>query len=209
MGQNVRNFANTIIPQLQKRLRNCVSRLRHCKKARKRKMLESTIQALVTEIINNEYQMYRSRSLRGRFESLYEMTMYKHAGKLCQIFCEEMHVKLPRELRDVIYGYISGDQKVFVASRSAKPTGYCPMLPAVEQIMDLPEMTLFIELQIWNMAPFHHPAYTGITVFEEYIQVWYRQSTFIFPNVFFVSEFLAVNPWRLQITPKDFVRRVV
>jgi hypothetical protein len=92
-----------------------------CKKLRRCEALKQKLRESVTGSIENEAEIY---ALQDQLKFLIEYFLDQsaiHAGVECRYLCEQMRHKLPREIRDIIYGHMVGHQSVQVLPRSATP----------------------------------------------------------------------------------------
>ena len=122
-------------------------------------------------------------------------------------FCYFFHIKLPREIRDVVYSYVIGRRKVAinwqyfraVSKDYVSASGY--RRNRVRNHGPLEENPPLPDLIFWAKA------WTTEPVQKELGATYYRISEFNFyGNINLVERFLQTDTWELDILPCDYVK---
>lgn len=163
---------------------------------------------MVTDSIKLEHILLTSRKNQMELKNLYKKKSRLYSDHTSRYLCQQIHDKLPREIRDMIYGYMAGIHTVLVASSTPKPFGR-RCLPQMF-LTDTPSATptYWFESQSLGTMRYFLPNVLGGIICQELVEVWYRNTTFIFEDSSLVIAFLCKNPWLFPIEPKAFVRHV-
>ncbi|KAF2867516.1 hypothetical protein BDV95DRAFT_181631 [Massariosphaeria phaeospora] len=121
-----------------------------------------------------------------------------------QAFCREVHARLPREVRDMIYEYIMSSHVVFV---SADYFGPGIEETAIDEELEYPTS----ETEWWNTAiNCRHAAVgsLGDVVLCELIETWYRTTLFYFDDSIKLEWLLQDDRFGLDLDPSALVTRL-
>jgi hypothetical protein len=193
--------------------RKDVAFLRRCKKPRVREELERRLRESVTASIEDEAELHSLRKeLKFRLGYYLDQSAI-HAGVECRYLCEQMRRKLPRELRDMVYGYIIGCRSVLVLPRSMVPELHIelPQHPRFMEVFDSEEKHPVYWLGMETIATRHvfQRDFLGNKTFREFLEMFYEQANFMFTTPSLIPSFLVMDPWNFELRPKDHVRKVV
>ncbi|KAI4605102.1 hypothetical protein J4E83_010837 [Alternaria metachromatica] len=129
--------------------------------------------------------------------------MRRYAAAQCLPICTTVCAKLPRELRDMIYQYIIGesivriDKKVLKSFLFCSEIGVTPMCPA-----GFPNRTNIAYEHLWDRD------YSGKLFYSEFIEAWYRNTTFSFVECRLVPDFLNDPRFGYGVPPREWVRKI-
>jgi hypothetical protein len=200
------------LSQIRTDLRKAIAFLRRCKKPRRRKALEQKLRESVTGGIENEAEIY---ALRDQLKFLIEFYLDQseiHAAVECRYLCEQMRHKLPREIRDTIYGHIIGHQSVQVLPRSATPDLHVelPQHPDFIAIFESEEEhpVYWLENGALSMCHAFESDFVGNETCRELVEILYERASFVFADPAVIPSFLVRDPWFFKVSPKKHVRKV-
>ncbi|KAF1829854.1 hypothetical protein BDW02DRAFT_651048 [Decorospora gaudefroyi] len=125
-----------------------------------------------------------------------------YAKKGCLEFCRKVHQTFPREIRDVIYSYITGCQYVAIRSELKAWNHYNYFSSSHEaQLQHASESV--DEDHWWNKD------FVGAEMRREIGENYYRISCFEFGDEFEnIPRFRVTDQWKLGFLPVDFVQKV-
>lgn len=115
-----------------------------------------------------------------------------YAKTTCQKLCDTVIHSLPREIRDIIYGYLHQDETIYVGPEYLSNSGQ----PCESD----------------RGAHYWDPEYVGEAMRAEIVESWYRTTLFYFydkaNNTHVVDQFLVLDRWGLGLKPRDYICRV-
>ncbi|KAH6629211.1 hypothetical protein C7974DRAFT_472063 [Boeremia exigua] len=110
-----------------------------------------------------------------------EQAFQDYANTVCRELCDAVYNSLPREVRDMIYGYLYEEQSWDVTDAyfdlDAVPTKYCA--PA----------------HMWK------PSAAGEALHRELCEHFFRSNKYCFYKASFMPEFRAIDRWGIGYTP--------
>jgi hypothetical protein len=132
----------------------------------------------------------------------------EYARADCRQLCDAMYRTLPREIRDMIYGFIHGESSMQIFDR---PCDWCTGSGPYESYFDFSSEAHWRlnreshdHDHLWNMECLGH------NVFLELLQHYYRSTQFRFGTDYeLLPRFLFTDQWGLGTIPADFVANVV
>lgn len=121
---------------------------------------------------------------------------------VCREFCDTVHRTFPREVRDLIYTYMTGNQLYQISSSSDGfwgQSGYFDeSFPAFLQHDDV------VEPCHWCNSDF-----VGSEMLREIGESYFRTTSFYFDDRFdLISKFRVTDQWKLGFLPVSFVSKV-
>jgi hypothetical protein len=128
----------------------------------------------------------------------------EHGRRACRNICKAISTRLPREVRDMVYGYLMDSDKNFYIQR-----GYEIHLP---QCLSSPVATRLWEPQAPStcLPPWVRESYMGKAVAFEMVERWYATRSFvIFENATsLLSNFLTHDIYETGIVVGDVVQHI-
>ncbi|CBX96270.1 hypothetical protein LEMA_P111890.1 [Plenodomus lingam JN3] len=113
------------------------------------------------------------------------------AKKSSRLLCSCIYYDLPREVRDMIYGFLHAHETIYVG-----PEYFDQTKQPCETDRDA---------HYWDVD------YVGADVQREIVESWYRTTLFYFydkhNNIEVVTKFLNTDRWQLGIKPRHFIRK--
>jgi hypothetical protein len=113
------------------------------------------------------------------------------AKDACLALCKSIHKALPREIRDMIYGYTHAHDTIYVGPEYFEKT----VIPCESDR----------KAHYWDVE------YVGNETRVEMIESWYRTTLFYFydkaSNAKVIEQFLVTDRWACDIKPRDFICR--
>jgi hypothetical protein len=135
-----------------------------------------------------------------------EDAMLAYAKNVCLEFCTKVHQTFPREVRDCIYGYITGCEDVMISELP---------LPISRKGSRVPYFDSSCETEFRNhcrnLDPDHWwlAEFTGAEMVRELGENYYRTTCFHFKNSLnVVSKFRVTDQWNLGFPPVSFVSNI-
>ncbi|KAL5114524.1 hypothetical protein ACEQ8H_007614 [Pleosporales sp. CAS-2024a] len=198
--------AELIRVNLRRKLRKYTSALQHCKR-RSRPVLELKIRELVTSTIDAEAMSIRWRNVyRDKYKQCL-VDSYAYASADCRSLCMMMHAKLPRELRDLVYGHMAKSQMVLVEpSPSAADRARCNNN---EQLMGMQILPAFQFSKTDSV--YRHLFWSEFTtgpVMVEWVEAWFREATFLILNPNNIKHLVQPLAFIPELEVSKFVRHV-
>jgi len=125
-------------------------------------------------------------------EGSIQRNLEPYAQAICLHLCKKVLVKLPRELRDLVYEYIVTPDYIYAGPQYLTNTGS--------------------PCEIDQYAHFWNPQYVGEIMRIELAQMWYRLSLFYFwdrkRNLEVIERFMTYDRWGLGLKPYEHIARV-
>jgi len=120
-------------------------------------------------------------------------------GPDCRAFFQCLQERLPKELREMVFGYIFQGTYVLLEANNAE----------LDNDDDAPP---FVEQDIGRHYPYSYllkPGYIhDLAIRAELIEAWFRTSNFIITDAALIRPFLEKYPWSAGIEPLQLIRRV-
>lgn len=119
-----------------------------------------------------------------------------------EAMCSEMCHTLPRELRDMIYGFLHSNHSTRVNSQALVVR--CGSIYSDERKPEGQQVDIFPPHHSWNKEV------VGTQFFHEMVESWYVHATiefYLLKSSFF--DYVSGGEWALTLTPSPFVRHVV
>ncbi|KAH7070051.1 hypothetical protein FB567DRAFT_598598 [Paraphoma chrysanthemicola] len=202
------------LPNVKIALRQGTAQLRRCRKPRSRVHQESRLRLTVSSLICVEWDLYQAQKAQEDSYDKYLRISESYAQLSCRQVCERMQLKLPLELRDMIYKHMVGSGSVVLA-----PSSSCQLNRATlsrHYDLDLRSPPPRVEYPgVWldrQTAASQHIfnfSFVGFDTLSELVEHWYRATTFITSDFSLLEEFLSADPWFLCIHTPQLLRRVV
>ena len=125
----------------------------------------------------------------------------------CLEFCTQVHKTFPREIRDTIYGYITGCEDVNVNHNNLHdPQDWSQ---AVRYYTKDWQDQLFVCPWENHVDHWWKSEYVGAAMVRELGESFYRSSCFVFQeDLAAFAPFRATDPWKFGFPPVDFVSLV-
>jgi hypothetical protein len=136
----------------------------------------------------------------------------QHAAPACLSLCDLVQDKLPRELRDMIYGFMLEKSYVKITHKDLEPDRFDPdIIKSLETILDSPLECLRDEIihydNVYDYAHLFDSDFTDPVTQSEFAESWYRTVTFaIRPK--HISKLLEQHRWDGSIEPRSLVKRI-
>lgn len=152
------------------------------------------------------------KALRRRGKALHEDTSLKKANtdaafaEYAKVTCRELsdlvYKKLPREIRDVIYGHILDCNEILITSDLAKKGDEF-------KYFDVKYDTYLRNRLFWNLDLWWDSDFVGSKMVRELGEDLYRSASFYFENAFhLISKFRITDQWNLGFLPVSFISNV-
>ena len=135
----------------------------------------------------------------------------------CLALCEEMQKKVPRELRDMIYGHVLYTSKIHIAEADLDHESRAETRPTetVEGVTAFPRRAPisfsqdFLEhFRRRDYAHIVNDGYADTLTRVEFLEAWYRTTTFCVNDAKTMSDLLASDHWGTSLNVRSLVRSV-
>ncbi|KAH7070050.1 hypothetical protein FB567DRAFT_633961 [Paraphoma chrysanthemicola] len=136
-------------------------------------------------------------------ESRTRQTSESYGKATCQSLCGIIRARLPRELRDLIYGYILDERRVAVDYHQLR----CECLSCKDPYGAGPNAAKAINQTAIPLAHLRSTDYMGV-LGNELGEYWYEKSIFVFDQCGSIREFLRNNVWSGDLRPQELVQHV-